>query len=98
LSGPAGEHHERESGGQGAGEGARGEEHWPTEITSLPQGAAAPRDLRQTFRKPPQGKLRKASLLVLLRSDLQSMYGPEGAVGGPIGAPLLVALGVGARH
>jgi hypothetical protein len=51
-------------------------------------------DLRRTFRKPPPGKLRKASLLVLLRSDLQSMYGSEGAVGGRIGAPLLVAMGV----
>jgi hypothetical protein len=32
--------------------------------------------------------------LVLLRSDLQSLYGPEGAVGGPVTTPRLAALGI----
>ena len=51
-------------------------------------------DLRRTFRKPPHGNVRKASLLVLLRGDLQSLYGPEASIGGHVAAPLLAALGI----
>jgi hypothetical protein len=51
-------------------------------------------DLRRTFRKPPTGRVRKGSLLVLLRSDLQRLYGPEDAVGGSVATPLLAALGI----
>jgi hypothetical protein len=52
------------------------------------------RDLRRTFRKPPIGRVRKGSLLVLLRSDLQRLYGPEAALGGSVPTPLLAALGI----
>ena len=33
---------------------------------------------------------------MLLRSDLQSVYGPEAKLGGPVATPLLVALGISA--
>ena len=33
---------------------------------------------------------------MLLRSDLQSVYGPEPKLGGPVATPLLVALGISA--
>jgi hypothetical protein len=53
------------------------------------------RELRRTFRKP-RGRARKGSLLLMLRADLQSLYGSEAKVSGTIATPLFVALGVSA--
>lgn len=51
------------------------------------------RDLRRTFRRPPVGRVRKGSLLVVLRGDLQLLYGPEESARGRVATPLLAALG-----
>src|SRR5437899_10431471 len=50
--------------------------------------------LRRTFRSPPRGRVRRGSLLVLLRSNLQRLYGPESAGPGVVATPLLAALGI----
>jgi hypothetical protein len=51
-------------------------------------------DLKRTFRKPYERRSGAASLLGLLRSDLQQFYGPESTVVGSVTAPLLAALGI----
>jgi hypothetical protein len=53
-------------------------------------------ELRRTFERPRSAKPRKASLLKILRTDLQTAYGPESQIGGTLATPLLVALGVSA--
>lgn len=49
-------------------------------------------DLRRTFRVPSRRKPRAASILTMLRGDLQRLYGTEASQGGPVTAPLLTAL------
>lgn len=51
-------------------------------------------DLKRTFRKPYPRRPSAASLLALLRSDLQQFYGPESTAAGCVTAPLLAALGI----
>ena len=51
-------------------------------------------DLRRTFRTPPNGRIRRGSVLVFLRHDLKSLYGPEDSFGGQLSMPLLAALGM----
>jgi len=48
--------------------------------------------LKRTFRKPTKGRIRQGSRLLLLRSDLQQLLGPEDASPQRVEAPLLAAL------
>src|SRR5262245_2878141 len=52
------------------------------------------RDLNRTFRKPSPRSYGQASLLGLLRSDLQHHWGAESTPVGSVTAPLLAALGI----
>ena len=50
-------------------------------------------DLRRTFRRPSVGRPREASLLGLLRFDLQQFHATKGTAPAAVVAPLLAALG-----